>query len=57
MARMARWIGDKRMLKLARAFVMAGVMEDGLVSPVDEGTSQGSQLSSLLTNIVLDELD
>ena len=41
MARMARRIGDKRMLKLVRAFLTAGVMEDGLVSPVDEGTRKG----------------
>ena len=45
MARMARRIGDKRMLKLIRAFLTAGVMEDGLVSPVDEGTPQGGPLS------------
>ena len=57
MARMARRIGDKRMLKLVRAFLTAGVMEDGLVSPVDEGTPQGGPLSPLLSNIVLDELD
>ncbi len=57
MARMARRIGDKQMLKLVRAFLTAGVMEDGLVSPVDEGTPQGGPLSPLLSNIVLDELD
>ena len=57
MARMARRIGDKRMLKLIRAFLTAGVMEDGLVSTVDEGTPQGGPLSPLLSNIVLDELD
>ncbi|HEV2198358.1 MAG TPA: group II intron reverse transcriptase/maturase [Bryobacteraceae bacterium] len=57
MARMAERIGDKRMLKLIRAFLEAGVMEDGLVSPVDEGTPQGGPLSPLLSNIVLDELD
>ena len=46
MARMARRIGDKRMLKLVRAFLTAGVMEDGLVSPVDEGTpARGSALT------------
>lgn len=56
-ARIARRIGDKRMLKLIRAFLSAGVLEDGLVSPVDEGTPQGGPLSPLLSNIVLDELD
>ena len=57
MAKLARRIGDKRMLKLIRAFLRAGVMEGGLVSPVDEGTPQGGPLSPLLSNIVLDELD
>ena len=57
MARMAHRIGDKRVLKLIRRFLQAGVMEDGLVSPVDEGTPQGGPLSPLLSNIVLDELD
>jgi RNA-directed DNA polymerase len=45
------------MLKLIRAFLEAGVMEDGLVSPVDKGTPQGGPLSPLLSNLVLDELD
>jgi RNA-directed DNA polymerase len=57
MAKLARRISDKRMLKLIRAFLRAGVMEAGLVSPVDEGTPQGGPLSPLLSNIVLDELD
>jgi len=57
MAKLARRISDKRMLKLIRAFLCAGVMEGGLVSPVDEGTPQGGPLSPLLSNIVLDELD
>ncbi len=57
MARIAARIGDKRMRKLIRAFLKAGVMEGGLVSPVDEGTPQGGPLSPLLSNIVLDELD
>src|SRR6266545_4744120 len=48
---------DKLMLKLIRAFLNAGVMEDGLVSPSVEGTPQGSPLSPLLSNLVLDELD
>jgi len=57
MAKLARRIRDKRLLKLIRAFLRAGVMEGGLVSPVDEGTPQGGPLSPLLSNIVLDELD
>jgi RNA-directed DNA polymerase len=55
MARMAQRISDKRGLKLIRRFLQAGVMENGLVSPVDEGAPQGP-LSPLLSNIVL-ELD
>ncbi len=57
MARIAERVRDKRVLKLIRAFLRAGVMEGGLVSPVDEGTPQGGPLSPLLSNIVLDELD
>lgn len=57
MAAIARRVADKRMLRLIRAFLTAGVMEDGLVSPVDEGTPQGGPLSPLLSNLVLDELD
>jgi RNA-directed DNA polymerase len=57
LAQIARGISDKRMLQLIRAFLRAGVMEGGLVSPVDEGTPQGGPLSPLLSNVVLDELD
>jgi RNA-directed DNA polymerase len=57
MAKIAERISDKRMLKLIRTFLTAGVMEGGLVSPVDEGTPQGGPLSPLLSNIVLDEFD
>jgi RNA-directed DNA polymerase len=57
MAKMAERVSDKRLLKLIRAFLRAGVMEGGLVSPVDEGTPQGGPLSPLLSNIVLDEFD
>ena len=57
MSKIAKRINDKHLLKLIRAFLEAGVMEGGLVSPVDEGTPQGGPLSPLLSNIVLDELD
>jgi RNA-directed DNA polymerase len=50
-------VADKRMLRLIGTFLKAGVMENGLVSPVDEGTPQGGPLSPLLSNLVLDELD
>jgi RNA-directed DNA polymerase len=57
MARIAARVSDKRVLRLIRAFLNAGVMEGGLVHPVDEGTPQGGPLSPLLSNIVLDDLD
>jgi RNA-directed DNA polymerase len=57
MGQIAKRIEDKRLLKLIRAFLNAGVMENGLVSPSVEGTPQGGPLSPLLSNLVLDELD
>src|ERR1700687_908395 len=57
MGRIAQRVEDKRLLKLIRAFLNAGVMENGLVSPSVEGTPQGGPLSPLLSNVVLDELD
>lgn len=57
MSRIARKVTDKRLLKLIRAYLTAGVMENGLVSPTDEGTPQGGPLSPLMSNIMLDELD
>ena len=57
MGQVAKRIEDKRLLKLIRAFLNAGVMENGLVSPSVEGTPQGGPLSPLLSNLVLDELD
>ena len=57
MARIAERIDDKELLKLIRAFLNSGVMENGLVQATEEGTPQGGPLSPLLSNIVLDELD
>src|SRR4030088_677221 len=57
MSRVASRIPDKRVLKLIRTFLNAGVLEDGLVRPVDEGTPQGGPLSPFLSNLVLDDLD
>jgi RNA-directed DNA polymerase len=57
MGQIAKQVGDKRLLRLIRAFLNAGVMENGLVSPSVEGTPQGGPLSPLLSNLVLDELD
>src|SRR5271169_5897867 len=57
MGQIAKRVEDKRLVKLIRAFVNAGVMENGLVSPSVEGTPQGGPLSPLLSNLVLDELD
>jgi RNA-directed DNA polymerase len=57
MSRLARRIEDKRILRLIRRYLQAGMMEGGLVSPRVEGTPQGGPLSPLLSNILLDELD
>ena len=57
MSRIETKVSDRRLLKLIRSFLKAGVMEGGLVSPIDEGTPQGGPLSPLLSNIVLDEFD
>src|SRR5215467_10756892 len=57
MGQIAKRVEDKRLRKLIRAFLNAGVMENGLVSPSVEGTPQGGPLSPLLSNRVLDELD
>src|SRR5208283_4710194 len=53
----AKRVDDKRLLKIIRAFLNAGVMENGLISPSVEGAPQGGPLSPLLSNVVLDELD
>jgi RNA-directed DNA polymerase len=57
MAQIAKRVEDKRLLKLIRAFLNAGVMENGLISPSVEGAPQGGPLSPLLSNLVLDTLD
>src|SRR5450755_838459 len=57
MAAIARRVTDKRVLRLIGAFLKVGVLENGLVSPAEEGTPQGGPLSPLLSNLVLDELD
>jgi RNA-directed DNA polymerase len=57
MGLVAKRVADKRLLKLIRGFLAAGVMEGGLVSPTEEGTPQGGPLSPLLSNLMLDVLD
>lgn len=57
MGRLAQRVPDAHVLKLARAFLRAGVLENGLVSATEEGTPQGGPLSPLLSNIVLHTLD
>ena len=57
MQRLSKGIGDKRLLRLINAYLKAGMMEGGLSEQRITGTPQGSPLSPLLSNIVLDELD
>src|SRR5437667_2257245 len=57
MSRVSRRIKDKRMLRLIRRYLQAGMMSDGLTTARREGTPQGGPLSPLLSNILLDELD
>jgi group II intron reverse transcriptase/maturase len=57
MARVARVVKDKRVLKLIRAYLESGVMVNGVVMETEEGTPQGGPLSPLLSNIMLNDLD
>jgi RNA-directed DNA polymerase len=57
MARLARRIGDKRLLKIIRRFLEAGMMQDGVCIARYEGTPQGGPLSPLMANLLLDDLD
>jgi len=57
MARVARVVKEKRVLKLIRAYLESGVMVNGVVMDTEEGTPQGGPLSPLLSNIMLDDLD
>jgi RNA-directed DNA polymerase len=57
MARVARRVKDKRLLKLIRRYLTSGILYEGVVQVQEEGTPQGSPLSPLLANVLLDELD
>ena len=57
MSKLSNRVTDKRTLKLIRSYLTSGIMEGGVISTRSEGTPQGSPLSPLLSNIVLDELD
>jgi RNA-directed DNA polymerase len=57
MARLARRVADKRLLRIVRRFLEAGLMQDGVCVERHEGTPQGGPLSPLLANLLLDDLD
>ena len=57
MARLARHVDDKRLLRIVRRFLEAGILQDGVCTPRYEGTPQGGPLSPLLANLLLDDLD
>ena len=56
-SRLRIMIPDKRILRLIGITLRSGVMQDGKITPTREGTTQGSPLNPLLSNVVLDELD
>ena len=55
--RLSNYVNDRRVLRIIGMILRSGIMKDGLVSPTTEGATQGSPLSPLLSNVVLDELD
>jgi group II intron reverse transcriptase/maturase len=57
MGRLAKRIGDKRVLRLIRRYLEAGILADGVLMAREEGTPQGGPLSPLLANVLLDDLD
>ncbi len=57
MSRLSRWIGDKRLLRIIRGFLEAGMLQKGIKIRRVEGTPQGGPLSPLLANLLLDDLD
>jgi RNA-directed DNA polymerase len=57
MSRVMKRVADRRVVKLIRSYLTAGIMAGGLVSARTEGTPQGGPLSPLLSNLLLDELD
>jgi len=57
MGRVAQRLADRRLLSLIRRYLNAGMMQQGVVRERDEGTPQGSPLSPLLANVLLDEVD
>ena len=57
MSRLCRWIGDKRLLRIIRRFLGAGMLQNGVKIRRVEGTPQGGPLSPLLANLLLDDLD